>query len=154
MSVIETINFEYGNVNNIYNPILKDILTNLDEFGFLDNLTVARDATSGSIKTYKNLEGRENHAAALEIIVDCISRGLMKAYQDGFVQGITSDGSSNIGYSSEVILPSINIAMASNTHEAITLLANEIQVIKATLVTLGKPLPPLPVVPSIKANIK
>lgn len=151
MSISETINSDYGNFNNMFNPVLKDILDNLDELGLLDDLEVARNSEEASIKTYDNLVGGK--AAALEIIIDCISRGLMKSYRDGFVQGIlSSDGASNISFKTT---PLENLALAGaieftatdNTHQAIYQLAQEISLIKNGLKSVGIVLPPVP--PSI-----
>lgn len=151
MSIIEDINSDYGNVNDVYNPILKNILINLDEFGMLDNLTIARNPpTSGSIKTYKNLDGTPNQAAALEIIIDCISRGLMESYRDGFIQGSsTSDGASNISFKTTTaenipLVGSISFESTDNTHQAIYQLAQEIALIKNGLKGLGVIIPPVP----------
>lgn len=148
MSISETINSDYGNFNNMFNPVLKDILDNLNELGMLDDLEVARNSEEASIKTYKNLVGGK--AAALEIIIDCISRGLMKSYRDGFVQGIlSSDGASNISFKTT---PLENLALAGaieftttdNTHQAIYQLAQEIALIKNGLKGLGVTIPPVP----------
>lgn len=164
MSISETINSDYGNFNNMYNPILKDILDNLGEFGFLDNLSIARNDTSGSIKTYKNLEGTQNKSAALEIIIDCISRGLMKSYRDGFVQGsLQSDGASNISFKANsaeniALVGAIDFTTTDNAHQAIYQLAQEIALIKNGLKTLGVTIPPvipstLPI-PPLKITLK
>lgn len=149
MSIVSDINSEYGNVNDSYNPILKTILSELDSFGMLDNLEIARNPpTSGSIKTYKNLDGKENKAAPLEIIIDCISRGLMKSYQEGFVQGSSiSDGSSNISFKTTSeenakLLGLINFNSTTNTHQAIFQLAKELAAIKTGIASLGVIIPP------------
>jgi hypothetical protein len=148
--IVDEINSDYGNFNDIYNPILRNILTNLDEFGMLDNLSVARSSTSGSIKTYKNLDGEDNQAAALEIIIDCISRGLMESYQKGFVQGSSiSDGASNISFKTTVdenvpLVGSVSFETTNNTHQAIYQLAQEIALIKNGLKGLGVIIPPVP----------
>lgn len=149
--IVDEINTDYGNFNDAYNPILRNILTNLDEFGMLDNLSLARNPpTSGSIKTYKNLDGEDNQSAALEIIIDCISRGLMESYQKGFVQGSsTSDGASNISFKTTVaenlpLVGSISFDVTDNTHQAIYQLAQEITLIKNGLKGLGIIIPPVP----------
>lgn len=151
MNISETINSDYGNVNNMFNPVLKDILDNLNELGLLDDLEVARNSEEASIKTYKNLV--DGKAAALEIIVDCISRGLMKSYRDGFVQGqLSSDGASNVSFKTTplenlALVGSIEFTTTDNTHQAIYQLAQEIALIKNSVKGLGIVLPPVP--PSI-----
>lgn len=148
MSIVNDINSEYGNVEDVYNPILKDILSELDSFGMLDNLEVARKSETDSIKIFKNLDGKENRAAPLEIIIDCISRGLMKSYQEGFVQGSsTSDGSSNISFKvtaeeNAKLLGLINFNSTTNTHQAIFQLAKELASIKTGIAALGVVIPP------------
>lgn len=149
--IVDEINTDYGNFNDAYNPILRNILTNLDEFGMLDNLSLARNPpTSGSIKTYKNLDGEDNQSAALEIIIDCISRGLMESYQKGFVQGSsTSDGASNISFKTTIdenipLTGSVSFETTDNTHQAIYQLAQEIAFIKNELKGLGIVIPPVP----------
>jgi hypothetical protein len=149
MSIVNDINSDYGNVNDMYNPILKDILSELDSFGMLDNLEVARKSETDSIKIFKNLDGKKNKAAPLEIIIDCISRGLMKSYLEGFEQGLSSDGASNISFKlyPEEFAPlngAISFEVTNNTHQAIFQLAQEIALIKNGIKALGVVIPPVP----------
>ena len=104
---LELVNSNFGNSLNYNNPVFKEIISNLISSGlFNDNLAIgsqARIPGDSSIQIYNNLADSPenvNRAIALEVIVDSISRAILKGYQEGFVQGAstTFDGASNIGY--------------------------------------------------------
>ena len=95
----------------------------------------------GGIQTFNNLNDTANTAIALEVIVDCISRAILKGYQEGFDQALKSDGASNIGYieskSEKIANSGLVLNTATNVHEALNILAREIVVIKSSLASLG-----------------
>lgn len=173
MEIYEKINSEYGNVGNFQNPILENILKNLDELGllqYMENARYPKDPNGNSldeysIKKYDNLNGSGNSASALEIMIDAISRGILKGLQEGFTQNIPgvlvpidSDGSSNIGFKSSIqenaLLQKVNLSTCTNTHEAILVLAQELNLIKLGILGLGVDIPNQLPIPSNKALIK
>ena len=167
---VDLVNTNYGNSLNYNNPIFKDIISNLISSGlFNDNLAIGSDARlgvlnentgnlEGSIQTFNNLNDTQNTAIALEVIVDSISRAILKAYQEGFDQALKSDGASNIGYSETSSETNANVGLslntATNVHEALNILAREIVVIKSSLASLGYVIPPQAVTLSPKAHVK
>lgn len=173
MEIYEQINSEYGNVGNFQNPILENILKNLDELGmlqYMENARYPKDPNGNSldeysIKKFENLNGSGNSASALELMIDAISRGILKGLQEGFTQTIPgvsipidSDGSSNISFESSIpenlLLQKVNLSTCTNTHEAIVLLAQELNQIKLGLLGLGVNIPNQITIPSNKALIK
>ena len=173
MEIYEKINYEYGNIGNFQNPILENILKNLDELGmlkFMENARNPKDPSGNSlndysIKKYENLNGVGNEASAMEIMIDAISRGILKGLQEGFQQTlpgvsipVNSDGSSNIGFKSSVsedlLLQKVNLSTCTNTHEAIVLLAQELNLIKLGILGLGIDIPNQLPIPSNKATLK
>lgn len=166
----EFVNTNYGNSLNYNNPIFKNIISNLISSGlFGENLANGSDARlgilnpetntlEGGIQTYTNVNGDPSTAIALEVIVDCISRAIIKGYQEGFSQVIPSDGSSNINFKEDVLeMPftiGLDLQSSKNVHEAILVLAREISQIKIALASLGCNLPPQLNLTSPSAHVK
>jgi len=167
MSIAEDINNEYGNILDAYNPVLKNALELFEESGLLDYLSEARkhrEPTDTSIKTFKDINGNPNEAAPLEIFVDVLTRTILKSYQEGFTQGVftqrdlKSDGASNIGFKTQIPedleLLKVDMKLTTNVHEALIILAKEINQIKVGLVGLGVNIPNAIPTPSLPASIK
>ncbi len=162
MSIAEDINNEYGNILDAYNPILKNALELFEESGLLDYLSEARkhrEPTDTSIKTFKDINGNPNEAAPLEIFVDVLTRTILKSYQEGFTQrDLNSDGASNIGFKTQIPedleLLKVDMKLTTNVHEALIILAKEINQIKVGLVGLGVNIPNSIPTPSLPANVK
>ena len=162
MSIAEDINNEYGNILDAYNPILKNALELFEEAGLLDYLSDARTHKNDpdtSIKTFKDISGNPNEAAPLEIFVDALTRVILKSYQEGFTQGVLkSDGASNIGFKTQIPedleLLKVDMKLTTNVHEALIILAKEINQIKVGLVGLGVNIPNAIPTPSLPASVK
>lgn len=162
MSIAEDINNEYGNILDAYNPVLKNALELFEESGLLDYLSEARkhrEPTDTSIKTFKDINGNPNEAAPLEIFVDVLTRTILKSYQEGFTQGVlTSDGASNIGFKTQIPedleLLKVDMKLTTNVHEALIILAKEINQIKVGLVGLGVNIPNAIPTPSLPVSVK
>lgn len=162
MSIAEDINNEYGNILDAYNPILKNALELFEEAGLLDYLSDARTHKNDpdtSIKTFKDISGNPNEAAPLEIFVDALTRVILKSYQEGFTQrGLKSDGASNIGFKTQIPedleLLKVDMKLTTNVHEALIILAKEINQIKVGLVGLGVNIPNAIPTPSLPASVK
>ncbi len=162
MSIAEDINNEYGNILDAYNPILKNALELFEESGLLDYIPEARKHKNDpdtSIKTFKDINGNPNEAAPLEIFVDALTRVILKSYQEGFTQGVLkSDGASNIGFKTQIPedleLLKVDMKLTTNVHEALIILAKEINQIKVGLVGLGVNIPNSIPTPSLPASIK
>lgn len=155
----EAINTSYGNTGNSENPVFLKALSILESSELLSEYLVPGSPARtfplpGGIDIYKNPSG--GPAIALEVIVDAISRAILKGYQDGFTQGalsIKSDGASNINFKIEDDVqltedPTKLLIDSGNVHEAIVKLGLEIAQIKTALQSLGAPLLPISNVPS------
>ncbi len=162
MSIAEDINNEYGNILDAYNPILKNALELFEESGLLDYIPEARKHKNDpdtSIKTFKDINGNPNEAAPLEIFVDILTRTILKSYQEGFTQGLlNSDGASNIGFKTQIPedleLLKVDMKLTTNVHEALIILAKEINQIKVGLVGLGVNIPNAIPTPSLPVSVK
>lgn len=162
MSIAEDINNEYGNILDAYNPILKNALELFEESGLLDYIPEARKHKNDpdtSIKTFKDISGNPNEAAPLEIFVDALTRVILKSYQEGFTQGVLkSDGASNIGFKTQIPedleLLKVDMKLTTNVHEALIILAKEINQIKVGLVGLGVNIPNAIPTPSLPVSVK
>lgn len=149
MSIAEDINNDYGNILDAYNPVLKNALELFEESGLLEYMSKARkpkEHPETSIKTFKDINGNPNEAAPLEIFVDILTRIILKSYQEGFTQGLlNSDGASNIGFKTQIPedleLLKVDMKLTTNVHEALIILAKEINQIKVGLVGLGVNIP-------------
>lgn len=170
MVVAEKVNVSYGNVGNLENPVFLQALSILEKSGLLSSDLLPGSPArpyplQGGIDTFKNPSG--GPAIALEVIVDAVSRAILKGYQDGFSQGvgaasIKSDGASNINFKIEdenVLTEDLTKIFTSdgnvveNVHEAIVKLGLEIAQIKTGLQSLGVPLLPIQRIPSTTAII-
>ena len=159
MANSEYINAHYGNGTNIPNPIFKQAISLLIDSGlysdYLDpeNLNnVGRE----SLAKYNNVSGNKN-AIPLEVLVDMISRAIMIGYRDGFSQaGLPIDGASGIGFTplEATAFTNLDIIQTTNVHEAIILLAGEINAIKMAIQAVVPVVPKFPRIPSTQLTLE
>ncbi len=122
----------------IQNPVFSDIIQGLMDAGlytsYLSDPNSPALTGDGSILSYANGNGNEKSAVALDVIVDVISRSILKNLKNGF-DG-TANTAANINFTTVVPNLSVNINSCTNVSEALVLLANEIAAIKVTLQTV------------------
>lgn len=149
----DSVNLSYGNGANAHNPVFQDIIERLINSGLYNsNLTPGSTARIGdpdnNIQNYKNADGFENSAIALEVISDCISRAILYGFQKGFEQGTLKHDSASIvqfktdSFTEDQFLNGLNLSKATNTHEAIVNLGRELAMVKTSLASLGYVIPP------------
>lgn len=166
MSVLsKNINSNYGNFGNIHNPVFEDAISILIDRGLLTNdldpnTSIARTFVDpntkipNNIQNYKNAEGQPSKAIGVEVMVDAILKAILLGYKNGFKQGIVEkDAATNINFKTQALLEdpillTLNLNQTKNVHEAIVLLALEINQIKAGLTSLGVNIPNSVVIPS------
>lgn len=153
----DSVNLFYGNGANAHNPVFKDIVERLISSGlFNSNLTPGSTARVGdvenNIQNYKNADGEDNRAIALEVISDCISRAILYGFQKGFEQGnVKYDSASIVQFKTDtktedVSLTGLNLSNAVNVHDAIVNLGQELAIVKTSLASLGYVIPPQPII--------
>lgn len=148
----------------IQNPVFQDIIGGLIDSKLYTSALYSPDSPAlrgdGSILSYTNGDGVPKQAVALDVIVDVISRAILKNLQNGFDS--TANTAANINYT-YIGAPniSVNLAACANVSEAINLLGAELQIIKTTLQGLTQgtfqsiaTLPPVPSTLIEKINIK
>lgn len=114
------------------NPVFEDIISGLIDAGLYTSALY--DSSSDAFKSigiYANGLGASNKAVPLDVIVDVISRSILKNLQTGFNSGLKNAGS-NISFTG---LPntSVDLASCTNVSQAINLLGQEIMAIKVQL---------------------
>lgn len=128
-----------SNVNKRYfptvvkNPIFEGIISDLITAGlYTSALYVSSSPAFKSIGTYKNGDHESNSAVPLDVIIDTITRNVLKGLRDGF-NG--KDAASNISLDSNVGTGVIDIPGCDNVHAAIELLTLELMAVKTALST-------------------
>lgn len=161
------VNTEYGNTGNLANPVFKDIIDNLEAGGIYTSALGIRTTSADNpalpyVATFKNVDGNDNKAVALDVISDAISRAIIKGYRDGFTQAsLPKDGASSISFSlidpADVTLAQgTPLVMAKDVNKALVALAAEVTALKTALATLvGNPqfgMTPIAAINPINAN--
>jgi hypothetical protein len=86
---------------------------------------------------YTNGSDIPKSAVALDVIVDVITRTILKSLQSGYsdvlAPTIKYDAGSNISFASTVPIISVNLSTCDNVTQAINLLGQEIQALKIQL---------------------
>lgn len=147
----------------VQNPVFKDIIGGLIDAGLYTSALYSPASPAltgaGSIMTYSNGEGWNNSAVALDVIVDIISRSILKNLENGF-DG-TANTAANINYTGVTPNVSVNLASCTNVSEAINLIGLELAAIKISLQGLTQGafqsaalIAPIPTTPIEKINIK
>lgn len=140
MGNANTINSRYGNTGNLINPILENTINSLIKLKlYSENLMVEagpglsqlEQAKVDNLLTFKSPAGED--VVALDVLVDCITRNILKSLQNGFAQnGIEKDAATNINISLP-FLTNINTSLVDNVHDAIWILCQEIATIKTAM---------------------
>jgi len=116
----------------INNPVFEDIISSMiDETLYTGYLTKANVNGAKTVLSY-------NGKAALDVIVDSISREIIKSYKEGFgitPTGVVQDGASNVNYfnPTQTAVPLTSFGTANNVNDALSSLAAEVQLMKSTL---------------------
>ena len=145
MSIIsEVVNERFGNSGGT-NPFFKTIVEILEQGGLYNSNLIASPKEQlaltpehrNGVYSFKDLNGK-TQVVAIDVLIDAISRGIMKKLQDGSgINNITCDSASNLSYKSGPELDQLSsvsgITASTNINEAISVLAQEIGKIKSAL---------------------
>lgn len=121
----------------VKNPIFKNVIADLVTAGlYTSALHEVTAPAFKSIGTYKNGDHAPNSAVPLDVIIDTITRNVLKGLRDGF-NG--KDAASNISLDSNIGTGVIDIPGCDNVHAAIEMITIELMAIKTALssVTAG-----------------
>lgn len=134
------------------NPVFEDIISGLIDAGLYTSALY--DSSSDAFKSigiYANGLGASNKAVPLDVIVDVISRSILKNLQTGFNSGLKNAGS-NISFTGLQNI-SVDLASCTNVSQAINLLGQELMAIKIQLAALtGGAYQTTPVAPAIASD--
>jgi hypothetical protein len=140
MSDANTINARYGNGGNLINPILESTINSMIKLNLYgENLMVEKgiglsqeeQAKVDNLLVFKSPAGED--VVALDVLVDCITRNILKSLQSGFNQnGIKKDTATNLNISLPT-LTNINTLSMTNVHDAIWILCQELATIKTAM---------------------
>jgi hypothetical protein len=140
MGNANSVNARYGNAGNLINPVLENTINSLIALKLYgENLMVEaapglskeEQAKVDNLLTFKSPAGED--VVALDVLVDCITRNILKSLQNGFTQnGLSKDAATNINISLPT-LPNLNTGLVDNVHDAIWILCQEIATIKSAM---------------------
>lgn len=139
MSNGDLVDTRYWGLGTNKNPIFKAAVDALIDAKLYTSALY--DPTSEAlihIQSYTNGNGTTSAAVALDVIVDAVTRAVLKGLRDGFTQDdIPKDAATNINFSSTIGAGTLNIPACKNVREAIDTLAIEVTAIKTMLSTLS-----------------
>ena len=120
------------------NPIFKDVIQGLVDAGlYTSALSNPLSPALATIMEYNNGVGVPKQAVALDVMVDIITRTILKSLQSGYTDQINPlikhDAGSNISFTGSKAITSVNLSTCDNVTQAINLLGQEIQALKIQL---------------------
>lgn len=140
MTNSNTVNTRYGNVGNLINPILESTINSMIKLKLYgENLMIEKgiglsqkeQAMVDNLLVFKSPAGED--VVALDVLVDCITRNILKSLQSGYIQnGIKKDTATNLNISLPT-LTNINTLSMTNVHDAIWILCQELATIKTAM---------------------
>jgi hypothetical protein len=138
MTDAEIVYNRYWGVLPNANPIFKEVIQGLiDAKLYTSALSSPASLALPSIMEYTNGSDIPKSAVALDVIVDVITRTILKSLQSGYsdvlAPTIKYDAGSNISFASTVPIISVNLSTCDNVTQAINLLGQEIQALKIQL---------------------
>lgn len=157
----ENVNTRFGNGANT-NPFFKTIVEILEDGGLynnnlsasIDELNTMNAQQKEQVYSFTNLNGIKQ-CVSIDVLIDAISRGLMKKLQspNGLIDTSNpsiqcSDAASNLSYKatldeSTTYHPNISLNLCTNIHQAISVLAQEISKLKSAAgITTAIGIPP------------
>lgn len=121
------------------NPVYKEVITNLVDSGLYTSALATGPAVNpafdGNILQYTNGLNVPNAAVPLEVLVDAVTKAVLKGYRDGFAGSI--DSAVNINFTNTSLNP--NLVDSDNLHNAVVKLANEVNLLRTALESLVGP---------------
>lgn len=127
----QEVNTRFGNNTNI-NPFFETIVEILEEGGLYNNDLNKATPDINQMKyvyCYYDLNGVKK-VVAIDVLIDAISRGIMKKLQEPSSQ----DAASNLSYSPSALdissMPNIALESCTNINQAISVLAQEVSKLK------------------------
>lgn len=120
------------------NPIFKEVIQGLiDAKLYTSALSSPASLALPSIMEYTNGANIPKSAVALDVIVDVITRSILKSlktgYTDVLIPNLKHDAGSNISFAGSKDITSVNLLDCDNVTQAINLLGQEIQALKIQL---------------------
>lgn len=138
MTDAEIVYNRYWGVLPNANPIFKEVIQGLiDAKLYTSALSSPASLALPSIMEYTNGSDIPKSAVALDVIVDVITRTILKSLQSGYsdvlAPKIKHDAGSNISFTGANSTTAVNLSTCDNVTQAINLLGQEIQSIKIQL---------------------